>query len=826
MKAVILAGGLGTRMHPLTIDIPKPMLPFANKPIIEHTVELLKKNSITDIVMLLYHQPDIIKNHFGDGSKFGVNITYFVAPQNFGTAGAVKFAEAIIDETFLVISADVVTDFDLQKIIEFHNSKKALVTITLTRVENPIPYGLVVTDNDGRIKHFIEKPSWGEVITDTVNTGIYVINPLVLKEISEGREIDFSKDLFPKLLEKREPVYGYIAEGYWNDIGGLSEYGMSHRDIVMGKIMHDVKRIGENVQISPTAIIQGLVIIGEGSVIGDDVFLENAVLGKGCHVARGTKISESILWDNVNVGKDVIVDRAVVANSSIIGDRALLEEGCVVANNCVCGPDVHIKPYVKVWPGKKIEEGSIVSSSIVWRERWTKSIFGAYGVTGLCNIEITPEFAATLGAAYGVMIGNGAQITTSRDPHKSSRMIYRALLSGILSAGVNVSDLEMVPIPINRYELKAMKSGGGFHVRKSPFDPQVTDIKFFDHNGMDLSPSKEKQIERMFFGEDFKRVPMDDIGELSFPFYKVAEQYKNGFLSYVDVNTISERRIKFVIDYAHGSASQIFPAILGELKCDVVALNAHIDPSKLTKNKEEFDISLRQLSLTVKNLGSEFGVMLDAGAEKIFLVDEKGRLLSGDETLSLMSYLTLKHNGKKVIATPVTSSRVIEEIAKNFRGRVIRTKTTARALMEAAADNDVSFVGERLGGLIYPKFQVSFDGMISIAKLLEYLSKEGRSISEIIDGLPKSIIVKREACCQNNNKGKVMRALIEENGHNPVELIDGVKIYHKKDWVLVLPHTNTPSIRLEAEASDEDTAKKMLDQYAEKIENLCLQKGE
>lgn len=492
MKAVILAGGLGTRMHPLTCDIPKPMLPFANKPIIEYTVELLKKNGITDIVMLLYHQPDIIKEHFRDGSDFGVKISYVVPTQNFGTAGAVKSAENLLDETFIVISADVITDFDLTKIIEFHKTKKPLVTITLARVDNPIPYGIVVTDQDGRVKYFLEKPSWGEVITDTINTGIYVVNPLALREIPDGREFDFSKDLFPRLLEKREPIYGYIAEGYWNDIGGISEYSVSHRDIATGKLALDISRYGKNVTISPTASLEGLVIIGDGSVIGDNAVIENSVIGKNCEIGRGSKITESTLWDNVKVGKESILDRTVVASNTTVGERALLEEGSVIAGNCTLGPDSHVKPYVKIWPGKNIEEGSTVSTSVVWRERWTNRIFGQYGVTGICNVEITPEFAATLGAAYGIMLGKGAHITTSRDPHKASRMIYRAIISGVLSSGVNISDLEMVPIPINRYELKALKSCGGFHVRKSPFDPQVIDIKFFELRGHGPDAVKRK----------------------------------------------------------------------------------------------------------------------------------------------------------------------------------------------------------------------------------------------------------------------------------------------------------------------------------------------
>lgn len=819
MKAVVLAGGLGTRMHPLTCDIPKPMLPFANKPIMQHTMELLKKHGITDIVAILYHQPEIIMNYFGDGSLFGVKMTYVLAPANYGTAGAVKFAEQYLDETFIVMSADVITDFDLTDIIQHHKSKQAQVTITLTKVDNPIPYGIVITDNDGKVKHFIEKPSWGEVISDTVNTGIYVINPIVLKLVPEAREFDFSKDLFPKLLESREALYGYTVSGYWKDIGGLTEYGSSHKDIVSGSLKMESRRIGENVHIANTADIIGLALIGDETVIDDDVVIENSVIGRHCVISKGSKVVDSIIWDNVRLEKDVTVTQAVIASNSTIGERSFVDEGAIISSNCVFGPDTHVKPYVKIWPGKKIEEGSTVSTSIVWRERWTKNIFGAYGVTGICNIEITPEFAATLGAAYGVNLGKGSHITTSRDPHKASRMIYRALLSGVLSAGVNVSDLEMVPIPINRYELKALKSSGGFHVRKSPFDPQVIDIKFFDSVGMDVSPGKEKQIERMFFGEDFERASMEETGELSFPFYRVAEQYKEGFIHYVDGRVIAERRPKVVIDYACGSAAQIFPSILGDLGCEVIALNAHVDELKITKTKDDFEKSLHQLSQIVQTLGCDFGVMLDAGAEKLFIVDEKGDILSGDESLALMTYLTLKHNGKKTIATPVTSSRVIEELAKNFRGKVIRTKTSSRALMEAASNDEVSFAGERVGGFIYPKFQVSFDGMLSVAKLLEYMSKEGRKISQVIADIPKTSICKAEIECPSELKGKVMRAMIERNIENPVELIDGVKIYNKKDWALVLPHSNIPYIRLQVETADKASCCKMLDAYVEKIKD-------
>ena len=217
--------------------------------------------------------------------------------------------------------------------------------------------------------------------------------------------------------------------------------------------------------------------------------------------------------------------------------------------------------------------------------------------------------------------------------------------------------------------------------------------------------------------------------------------------------------------------------------------------------------------------------MFDAGGEKIFLVDETGHILSGDETLALMSLLALKYGPKKSIAVPVTSSRVMEEMARHHYAKVIRTKTNTRALMEAAAQDDVSFVGERTGGCIFPKFQISFDAMLSSAKLLEYLSKERRSISSILKDIPRTSMAKLDIKCPSNLKGRIMRSVIEETGDNPVELIDGVKIYHKKDWVLVLPHTDSPSIMVQTEASEEKEARRLLDVYAARIRDLCSMGG-
>jgi len=820
MKAVLMAGGFGKRLHPLTSNIPKPLVPLCGKPIMSYVLELLKKHGITEIIVLLYHKPHLIRDYFKDGSDMGMKIKYVAADEDYGTAGAVKYVEKYLDGSFVVISADLLTDIDLNETIKFHKKKKALATITLARVPNPLEYGIVITEDSGKIKHFLEKPSWGEVFSDTINTGIYVLEPEVLSLIPKKKFFDFSKDLFPKMLEKDLHLYGCVGSGYWKDIGNILEYMRAHKDAAEKGLLLCKDSISPDAKISSSAKLNGNIIIGANTFIADDAYISNSVIGSSCKIGRGSRITESIVWDSVEVGKGSDLHACVVANDTFIGERVRIEEGCVVGEGCMIESDSTIRPYIKIWPGKSIEEGSTVNSSMIWKQRWSKNIFGQYGVTGVVNVELTPEFAAKLGSAFGAMIGKGASVTSSMDGHKASRMISRGLISGLLSAGVNVSNLENVPCPINRFELKALRSKGGIHIRKSPFDNSIIDIKFFGADGMDLSSSKEKEIEKLFWGEDYERPSIDETGELSFPFYRVAEGYKEALLNFISIDAIKNKRFKVVIDYSYGSASQIFPSILGELGCETVALNAYIDENKLTKTKDEFERSLKQLSQIVVTLKADIGIMFDAGAEKIFLVDEKGNILDGYTSLLLFTSLVSGNGNKKNIAVPMTASSVVEDIAKKNKLRVIRSKANLHSMMETASKEDVQFFGEELGGFIFPDFQPSFDAMLSSVKLFDLLSKCECSVSGIVSGLPRRSMSKGSVPCPNALKGSVIRTIFDENKQNKAELVDGVRISFGKDWVFINGHPDRQEIYIYSESDDPSASKGYLDQFKARIKDI------
>jgi mannose-1-phosphate guanylyltransferase/phosphomannomutase len=818
-----MAGGFGTRLRPLTEKLPKPMAYVANRPMMEHVVRLLAKEGITDLEVLLYFHPEKISSYFGDGAPWGVKMGYNTAEADYGTAGAVKDAEGRLSGTFLVISADIITDFDLSRAIDFHRERNAAVTIVLTRVPNPLQYGIVLTEEDGRIIRFLEKPTWGEVFSDTINTGIYIIEPEVLSLIPPKRNFDFSKNLFPAMLQRGDRLLGYIAEGYWKDVGNLDEYLNVHLDILSGKVEigFEGKKasqgnvwIGEKTKVDYTAELEN-VLLGRECVVGSGVNMTNVVVGDGCVIEDGAVIQSSVLWPRVAVGKGARILENIVGSDARIQRGAFLAERAVVSDHCDIGIDAVVKANVKVWPHKVVEDGAVLSSSLIWGEKWARSLFGAYGIVGLANIEISPEFAAKLGAAYAATFGRKVVLSTSRDSHKVSRMINRAIMTGMLSVGVDVHDYGVTPLPVVRFLSRSHRDErGGVHTRKSPFNPSFVDLKFFDDSGLDLPMGLEKNIENFFFREDFVRAEIDDTGGITFPVGGF-DLYVDGFLKSVDAKAIAGRHYTIVLDYSYGSSSVIFPRILGQLGVETVALNAILDPGRITRTQEEFDRGLHHLAAIARSLSADFGVMLDTGGEKIFLVDEKGDALPDATALQVVCLLACRQARQGVVGVPVTASRNIEQIAGRFGMSVVRTRTLPRSLMETAARDGVAFAGDGTGGYVFPRFQPAFDGMFAMVKIMELLAAEGRTLSDILREIPPTAILHRKIPCAWENKGSLMRMLTTHAKGMPSQFIDGVKIFEGDDWALIYPSQDEAYFHLVVESGDRRDAEALADRYAD-----------
>jgi len=837
MKAVIMAGGFGTRLRPLTMNIPKPMVPIVNIPIMHRIITLLKKNGITDIIALVYYQPDVIMNYFKDGKDFGVNITYVKAEADFGTAGSVKNAENFIGEDeFLVISGDVLTDIDLSKAIEYHHDKKSKATIVITRVKNPLPYGIVIVRDSGEIIRFLEKPSWGEVFSDTINTGIYVLDPSVLEFIPYKQEFDFSKNLFPLLLEKKFPFYGYIAESYWRDIGTLSDYLEAHLDCLAGQVEIEIKGerietpkgviyVGENVKVADYDRFEGVVVIGNNTRIGKKAKIINSVIGSFCEIEDECEIIDSVIWDRTKVKRRAKLTLDVIGYDNFIGEGAEINENVFISDRCIIGSSAKLLPNIKLWPLKVVEDGSILSKSLVWEDKWLSELFTEARVSGISNIEMTPEFGAKLGAAFGALLGQGKTVIVSRDADNVSRMMNRALICGLISAGLNVDDIRIASIPMVRHELRSGRYAGGLHVRKSPVDKNQTDIIFFDSNGMDLPVGKAKAIERLFFGEDFPRVPHDKVGTINFP-VRTIEGYVEKFLSALNIDAIRKQSFKIAIDYSNGVAVTVLPNILGQLGCQVISLNAYLEPTKLTRSDEEFKKAVDELSQIVTSIKCDVGFMLNPGAERIWLIDERGKLLSDNRLLSIVTKLFLSVNATKVkkIAVPISASLEVDLIASEYGIEVVRTKNSHYGMMEAVLkDPEIKFVGGTKGGFIFPEFLFASDGMFAISKILELMALAELKIGEIEEKLPKLFLKRLSIPCPRDLKGKVMRYATLESEKSKRQLIDGVKIFlDDLTWVLILPDRQRSEVHLFVESNDEKMVDKLIGEYSEKVRSWIM----
>lgn len=833
MRAVLMAGGSGTRLRPLTCDLPKPMVPILNRPIAEHMVNLLKRNGIYEVIATLHYLPDIMRDYFQDGRDFGVQMTYAVEEdQPLGTAGCVKNIADLLDDTFLVISGDSVTDFDLQAAIRFHRQRRSKATLVLTRVPNPIEFGVVIANADGKIQRFLEKPSTSEIFSDTVNTGTYILEPEVLDYLPPHQECDFSKDLFPLLLEKGEPIYGYVAEGYWCDVGHLEAYREAQYDALYRRVVVDYAYpetspgiwVGDNTYIDPTAQLHPPVMIGKNCRIGARTVLEaGTVIGDNVTIGNDADLKRPIIWNGAIVGDEVHLRACSIARGARVDRRSHVLEGAVIGPLSSVGEEAQISPGVRVWPSKQIESGATLNINLIWGNTAQRNLFGQRGVSGLANIDITPEFAVKLGAAYGSTLNPGAHVTVSRDQRSISRMVSRSLIAGLMSVGINVQNLESTAIPVARTTLVQMGVVGGIHVRLHPTRPDQVLIEFFDERGIDIAKGKEKKIEGAYFKEDLRRAAIDEIGSVTAP-ARLVSTYITAFEKHLNVEAVTHSQAKVVIDYAYAVSGAVLPQILAKFDCDAVVLNASLRQSPLSPDERE--VMLGQLGQVVQALRATFGAQVSANGEQLILVDEMGSQIRGETLTALMAHLMLTARPRGTIVVPVQASGSVEHIARRYGGQVIRTKANPTALMQACQENsNVVLGGSGEMGFIFPELHPGFDAMFCIAKLIEMLSLQDHSLGQIWSGLPRIAHRRQTLRCPWTVKGALMRHLVETTPQERLELIDGVKIVgdNPVDWVLVLPDAGEPLVHLYGNSQNRDWLETTLSQYHSQVQQFIDQ---
>jgi mannose-1-phosphate guanylyltransferase/phosphomannomutase len=826
MKAVIMAGGEGTRLRPLTSNAPKPMLPLVNRPMMEHVIDLLVRHGIDEVVVTVAFMANAIRTYFGDGSEFGVKMVYATEETPLGTAGSVRNAMEHLDERFLVISGDVLTDIDLGALIDFHESHQALATIGLVHVENPLEFGIVITRDDGGIDRFLEKPTWGQVFSDTINTGIFVLEPEVFDYIEPDRPVDFSSEVFPALLADGKPLFGAIATGYWEDVGTLEAYVRAHKDILDGAVevnvpgfeLSDGVWLGEGAEIHPEAVIHGPAVIGDNCRIEARARIgQYTVLGANVRVRSEAQLERAVVNDNAYLGEAVRLRGTVVGRACDFRKGVRSEEGVVVGDECFIGEDALLSAGVKIYPFKTVEAGATVNDSIVWESRGARALFAKDGIVGLANVDITPEFATKVAMAYGSMLKKGTRVITSRDSSRSARMLKRSMMAGLNATGITVEDLEVASVPVTRFIVRRPSTTGGITIRLVHDDPQSVTIRFFDDRGLDITEDAQRKIERIFNREDFRRVFPGEIGDIGFA-PRALEHYATALETTVDVAEIRKTEFKIVIDYAFGSTSFAMPNVLAKLGLEVLAVNPFVSTAGVMRG----DLARHAANVAdlVRASGSHLGAVLDPDGERLILIDDEGHVLSDTEALLvILTLLPGKIAGDRV-ALPVTAPQAALELMQSHGTKVVVTKLSNPALMDAATEPGVGFAANADGGFILPGFIPAFDAAATFIKVLDLLAFHGHRLSEVVAGLPRVHVAHEVVVTPWEQKGMVMRTLVEQSKDREVELVDGVKVRHDGGWALALPDPEQPVTHVWAEAASDADARRLVQEYARRIRQM------
>ncbi|MFA6192090.1 MAG: sugar phosphate nucleotidyltransferase [Sulfurimonas sp.] len=831
MKAVILAGGFGTRIQPLTNSRPKPMLPIINKPMMEHTMMKLRDLGVREFIVLLYFKPEVITEYFGDGKKFGINISYIVPKEDFGTAGAVKLAEeAIGNDNFIIISGDLVTDFDFKKIFQCHAERHSKLTITLTSVKNPLQFGVVIADEDGKIEKFLEKPSWGEVFSDTINTGIYILEPDILDYIPKNTNYDFGKDLFPLLMKKNVSLNGCSASGYWRDVGNPESYREVYDDILSGRVDFD---FGSDEKVFSDGIlyggkeygelngveILGKVVLGKNVTIGKWVKLHNVVIGDNSVIGDFCKIRNTVIWDNTTIGNDVALDSCVICNNATIGNNTQAKAGMILAEGCEIGMLVSIDKDITVWPNKVIDSASIVTNNVIWGSKYKNSIFENGSVFGISNIELSCEMTTKLAEAFASQLPINSQIYVSRDYHKSSRMLKRSFLGGILASGVNVIDIHSLPSSVMRYNLEATKDVvAGVHFRQHMGDPASVKIIFFNEDGLEINSSMSKNVEKAFFKEEFRRVNYEDIGEIVETHHNKLEclSYKEAIESGINKDILAKRNFHIVVDLMSGGSAEIFPKILNDLNINNILLNAYADEKKLSHIDSVTKHSQSEVSAIVKSLNSDVGFMIYPNGERLAVITDKGETLEKEALLFVILYLMNMQDTeiKHKVILPSWAPDIMDSRFDNLeidRGKYHDFKTSKL--------KEYDLIATINGEFAFTEFTLHHDAMFSCLKIVEMLMKFDVKLSDIVKEIEPFYYTHAKIACSQSLKGVMMRKFLEVAKHKESSSVDGVKIWNDKhDWILMIPDQYEDALNLYIQAKTQKKGEALLEKYKAKIE--------
>lgn len=824
-----MAGGAGTRLRPLTTAVPKALLPIVGEPMLARVIRLLSQHGVDRCVITLQHQASVILKYFGADRVEGVGLRFLTEPRPLGTAGSVRYAQAWLegDDDVLVISGDCLTDMNLQALEQRHREARADITIALAHRADPRNYGVVSIDADGWVQSMVEKPSWGEVSDDTVNTGVYLVSPSVLDLIPADEPSDWAQDIIPALLARGARVQGVVTDGYWEDVGTFASYSRAQRDVLDGLVHSEVDAfevapgvlVATGAELSPDADVRPPVYIGPFAKIEADAIVgPYTVVGTNALVRSRAVVDHTVLHPNVYVGNDADLRGSIVGRATEIRRGARVLEGSVIADGCTIMDGAVIGTDVMIYPGKTIDEGTVVDESVVWESPAQRQVFSDSGVRGIVNVDMTPERIVRLAAAFATTLPKGATVSVGRDHSRAARALNRALAGALTAAGINLRDLRAVTTALVRNDT-ARYSDGGVILRTTPGRPDSIDVLFLNAHGGEISSHQREAIERIFTRKEFRRPLPSDIGDIRTP-HRVLDDYANDVESEITMDAIRRAHPRIVLDAGGGPSVGVLSMIMGRLGLDALTVGAAMEEEAAADQAPYREAALRRLSGLVVSSGARIGARLGPTGERLSIVDELGRVIEDGRMLLIMLDLMASSRHSGCVAVPVTTSRLAEEVAAYHGTSVRRIGAGSAALAAAATEPDVILAGDGRGRFVLPALGPGPDAISALMMLLSLMADTDLSLSQLNARIPATSVIARTVTVPWHRRAGAMRAVRLHAEGTEVDTLDGIRVVHDdSSWCLVLPEDDQACLTLYAEAADADTAERLLDHWQKVVES-------
>ncbi len=739
MKGMIMAGGSGQRLRPVTCLTPKPLLPVLGRPVMETALMRLNEIGIREVGATLSYRAELICE------RFSGRVRCFVENKPLGTAGSLLQARDFLNESFVVVSGDALTDMDLGAAIRFHKERGALATMVLKKVEDPLEYGVVLTDKQGRVQRFLEKPGWDQVFSDQVNTGIYILEPRILDLIPEDCSYDFGRELFPLLLERKLPLYGFVTDSYWCDIGGVSAYIAAHMDALSGRIRGFSPGIEAGAVIEEGANVIQPVWIGAGSRVCAGASVgPNCAVGRDCCIRPGASVRESVLLDGVLVGERaelrgcLLLPRAQVLRAGQMYDHSVLGDGAVL------GEGASLLDGAMVWPEKQVPAGTRLRgnlthgrSPLVWQSR---------GVCARSAAQMEPERFAGLGDALARAMRG--PVLLAEDGSPAAQMAASALAAGAAAAGSAVLHAGVCsPQAMLAVREDVSPSAAYLYLRDGALCADL-----YDRQGLEMSHGQRRALQTELALESTSARDISQIGRQE---------------------TIPG-----------ATAARLMRLLLlcgAEKGADEVQLQLPKGPLE-----EEAQALFRP--------GGQIRAVVHGDLETFDLTDERGRLVEAHRLPLVYAFAVHAFAPGAPVMGAWQDSLALDELAKSYGVACLRCEPGRRARMEMTQR--------------HPFYRTMyFDPLGALALLLRALEREKQSLAELMDRLPQTRLLQKELPCKNGDKGAVLRDMAFRLEDRRPALSHGIRLETKAGAVAFLyPSQAQESFTLRCEASDAEAA--------------------